>query len=223
MDETAACDPRAERRAQRLAAYFADVAETRMAGIPILNLRLRVAVIGMQRWQHEWLCVVLTPWFMSLVLLPADDDAIGPPASNGSDAVGGKATVRLPAGRFEFIWSHDPAIGFYRTCSLFSPVFEFDDQETAVAAAEAALAAVLDPGAEERDAEDDGMVRIWRGERVPREKADAAAVPDATSDAAQPAADRTATAATSASDEPPEIGRRRFLLGPSAAKSGDRA
>jgi hypothetical protein len=46
---------------------------------------------------------------------------------------------------FEFIAHDEPPIGALQTCSLFSPMFEFADQDTARVAASAARAGLFDP------------------------------------------------------------------------------
>ncbi|MCU7925204.1 MAG: [NiFe]-hydrogenase assembly chaperone HybE [Candidatus Thiodiazotropha sp. (ex Dulcina madagascariensis)] len=50
---------------------------------------------------------------------------------------------QLPAGPYEFILGEEAGIGRYQMCSLFSPVFEFADQATAVATAEAVMHALM--------------------------------------------------------------------------------
>jgi len=72
--------------------------------------------------------------------------------------------VTFPAGRFEFIQGHGGDIGAYRSCSLFSPMFEFADQEAAEATAREILALVTEE--HEDDTEDRDMVAIWEG-RLP--------------------------------------------------------
>jgi [NiFe] hydrogenase assembly HybE family chaperone len=51
---------------------------------------------------------------------------------------------RFPAGVFEFIAGREDTLGEYLTCSLFSPMFEFADHETARLTAAAARAALFD-------------------------------------------------------------------------------
>ena len=104
-----------------------------MAGVPMLNPALRVQAVGFRHWQSHWLGVLITPWFMNLVLLPRIDSAWLPLAERD------KRTLAFPAGRFEFIGGHDPALGDYQACSLFSPMFEFADHGGAVATAAAVL------------------------------------------------------------------------------------
>lgn len=125
---------------ERLAAAFCAIHATRMRGLPFVNERLAVEAIGFRPWNGRWLGVLLTPWFMSLVLLP--DDAPG--ARWQALQPGACAAYEFPAGVFEFIGGREEAIGEFQSCSLFSPVFEFADQETARRAAEAALAALFD-------------------------------------------------------------------------------
>jgi [NiFe] hydrogenase assembly HybE family chaperone len=125
---------------ERLAAAFRAIHATRMRGLPFVNERLAVEAVGFRLWNERWLGVLLTPWFMSLVLLPAD----APGARWQALKKGASAAYAFPAGVFEFIGGHEDAIGEFQSCSLFSPVFEFADQATARLAAEAALAALFD-------------------------------------------------------------------------------
>ncbi len=133
---------------QRLAAAFGAIHAARMRGLPVVNERLAVEAVGFRRWNGRWLGVLITPWFMSLVLLP--DDAPG--ARWQSLRPGASAAYQFPAGVFEFIGGREDTVGEYQTCSLFSPVFEFADQATARATAEAALAALFDTPAAARAA-----------------------------------------------------------------------
>ena len=147
---------------RRLEQRYRRIAAERMAGIPIMNTALSVTAAGAYSWQGQWLTALVTPWFLNLVMLPAQGGG-EPMQPTAPIKVGAKQIVALPGGRFEFIGSHDEELGPYAMCSLFSPVFEFADHETAVAAAEAALSAVL----EETDAgpQEEDMIRIWRGEQ----------------------------------------------------------
>ena len=118
--------------ADLLEARYREIAETRMQGIPILNGALAVKALGMRVWGDHMLCVLLTPWFMNVVLLAREDETENRPA-------GSKQTFAFPAGSFEFILGREEGIGPHWMCSLFSPVLEFADQETAEAAALAAI------------------------------------------------------------------------------------
>jgi len=124
-------------RSRELERAFERICTERMADIPLLNRALRVEALGFRPWQGQCLGVLITPRFMNLVLLPAQ--AIeGPPRPTG-----GIRTHRFPAGDFEFICSHEPGLGDYQSCSLFSPMCGFKDQEAAVETASAALEALF--------------------------------------------------------------------------------
>ncbi len=130
-----------ETLARTLEAVFSMIERERMHDVPILNPALSVACIGMRPFEGGWLSVLITPWFINLVLLPGD--AAGAEAW-GAMPSGSKPVHRFPAGQFEFICASEDGIGPYRTCSLFSPVFEFENQDAALAAAEASLTALFD-------------------------------------------------------------------------------
>jgi [NiFe] hydrogenase assembly HybE family chaperone len=123
----------------------------RMDGVPILNSRLNVEAVGMCEWNAHWLCVLVTPWFINLMLLPQE----ATPSWSGLKT-GEKMLHRFPSGRFEFIAGEEGELGRYLMCSLFSPVLEFEDQEAAriaaVAARDALFDAGLDPDAEKQKA-----------------------------------------------------------------------
>jgi len=147
--------------AGRLEACFAEIAATRMEGVPILNHALSVQAVGGRDWSDGWLCVLVTPWFMNLMFLPGVEKEAGV-------ATGTKRLFAFPAGQFEFIAGHEDDLGDYWMCSLFSPVFEFPDQEAAVATAGAAIGALFETEGE-TDGSETAMARMWRGE-MPEEE-----------------------------------------------------
>lgn len=125
--------------AARLEAAYRGVQATRMRGLGFLNPALQVQAVGFVPWEGHWLGVVLSPWFMNLALAPRD------PAAWQALARGEKRRYRFPAGEFEFVGAGDTELGELQLCSLFSPVLEFADQESAVVTAQCALEALMDP------------------------------------------------------------------------------
>jgi len=149
---------------------FRRIERERMQGLPILNPALRVRAVGFRSWQGHCLGVLITPWFMNLMLLPSEGD------DWQELRVGDKQLHQLPSGPYEFILGEETGVGRYQMCSLFSPVFEFADQETAEATAEAAMQALMDP--ENRDSvstHEREIERRWRGDPDAEAAADAAA------------------------------------------------
>ena len=121
----------------RLVNAFQAVA-VRMAGLSFVNPALAVEAVGFAPWQGHWLGVMLTPWFMNLILAPRDI------AAWQSLKQGGKRCYRFPAGEYDFIGAHDELAGEYQLCSLFSPVLQFEDQDTARLVAQLAREALFD-------------------------------------------------------------------------------
>ncbi len=122
----------------RLEAFFTEVWQTRMQGLPILHPALHVEAVAFQRWENGWLGVMVAPWFMSLLWLP---DELDVPLGRSED----KVIRSLPAGDYEFIVSHEDGIGPYLSCSLCSPMTAFPDHESARATAVAIMDAILQP------------------------------------------------------------------------------
>lgn len=122
-------------QAALIEATFAHIAATRMAGIPVLNPALGVALRGFQDHGAYRLGVLVTPWFMNLMAFARGEEA---PAR-----VGAKIMLALPSGAYEAVRGHEDALGAYWSVSLFSPMGDFADMETALATADAALIEVL--------------------------------------------------------------------------------
>jgi len=141
---------------------FNRIHQERMQGMPVLNEKLRVEAVGFCWWQGNCLGILVTPWFINLMLIP--EEAETPDGMK----VGDKIHHRFPSGTYEFIVGEEEGIGPYQMCSLFSPVFQFEDHEAAVATAEAALEAVMDEENRDTSGFDEKQVeRIWRGEEEP--------------------------------------------------------
>lgn len=120
-----------------LVTAFGGVA-ARMQGLGCVNPKLAVAAIGFAPWSGRWLGVLLTPWFMNLVLAPRE-------SGHWIDLAAGAARCYVfPAGEFEFIGARDDTFGAFQMCSLFSPVLEFADQESALLVGQLARDALFD-------------------------------------------------------------------------------
>jgi [NiFe] hydrogenase assembly HybE family chaperone len=119
---------------------FNEILLHNMRGVPMVNPALRVEAVGFRPWNEHWLGVLVTPWFMNLLLLPRVDDSWqAVPERESRHFV-------FPAGVFEFIGSQDEQLGNYLACSLFSPMFDFTDTAAAHDTAAASLAALFDAG-----------------------------------------------------------------------------
>ncbi|MCM8596862.1 [NiFe]-hydrogenase assembly chaperone HybE [Accumulibacter sp.] len=137
---------------------------TRIRELPFVNLALSVETIGFRRWSRvstpsgpgaapprlagtaewslpgdgDWLGSVVTPWLISLVLVPGSARAW--PVLGSGD----RCRLVFPVGPLDFIFDQDataevPEILY---CPLFSPPGQFGSQAAARAAAAAALEAL---------------------------------------------------------------------------------
>ena len=168
---------------------FRRVQREQMRDVPILNPVLAVAAVGFRDWEGYRLGVMLTPWFMNLMLLPG----ARPPWPGLR--IGDARSYRFPSGTYEFLLGEHDGIGRYLSCSLFSPVFEFEDQEAALATAQAV------------------MQELFNVQDLPEAgRGTPPGPPGATGDAA----DQPQPGPDAGRDEPPEpasLSRRGFLRG----------
>lgn len=140
-------DPGAERHlealrikgaTERLVTDFTEVWHGKMRDVPLVNKALRVEAVGFRLHEDMMLGVLISPWFMNLILLPYGQD--------WSDLVAGqKEVVDFPSGAYEFIHNSREMTGGYKACSLFSPMAQFTRQQDAVDVAQAVMAALFDP------------------------------------------------------------------------------
>jgi [NiFe] hydrogenase assembly HybE family chaperone len=146
---------------------FEKIHRERMAGVPILNPALRVQGVGFRCWQGHCLGVLITPWFLNLMLLPSEADVWD------ELRVGEKVTHQFPSGPYEFILGQEEGVGRYQMCSLFSPVLEVEDQAAAVAVAEAVMQGLMDEENRDDTSMREGEIaHIWRGESQSEQEPD---------------------------------------------------
>ena len=113
----------------RLVDHFEDIYNEHMRDLPIVNPRVQVEAVGFQDYEGHQLGVLITPWFMNLVLLVSGD-------AWADSAQGDKSSIEFPSGPIEFTTSRDEALGTYLTAVLFRSVSDMPDQETARAIAQ---------------------------------------------------------------------------------------
>lgn len=123
---------------QGLEAEFTEIWHGKMRDVPMVNKLLRVEAVGFLYWNNRPLGVLISPWFMNLILMPAE-------AEDWSTLVPGeKETIAFPSGDYEFIHNTRGILGGYKACSLFSPMGDFASHAYAVEVARAVMAALFD-------------------------------------------------------------------------------
>jgi [NiFe] hydrogenase assembly HybE family chaperone len=147
-----------DKKTAMLVAAFDHIHKERMFDVPILNDKVQVAVIGFQQWQNSYICIMITPWFMNLMLLPGEEE-------NWDDMRETTASRHtFPSGNYEFLVGFEPDIGKYQMCSLFSPMFEFADNEAAVETAQVAIRELMNSeNIEQTDIDSAQIEAIWDG------------------------------------------------------------
>lgn len=119
-----------EDRIRELVDVHRRISEERMRGLPIFNERLDVEAVGFRPVDGRHLGIMISPWFINLVLLPGAED-------DWSEVRVGSACIwEFPAGEYEFHAAELPGVGRHYTAALFSTVADFPDQATARAVAE---------------------------------------------------------------------------------------
>jgi len=131
MPETLAAAAALPSPAAALERRYGEILAGPMHDVPMLNRALRVQAVGFRAWGPHWLGVLVTPWFMNLMRLPLGTAEVLAPGQVGPQ--------RLGEHRLRFIGAHEAAFGPYEMCSLASPMFEFADQQAAVATAREVL------------------------------------------------------------------------------------
>jgi [NiFe] hydrogenase assembly HybE family chaperone len=126
----------------RLVAGYRHVERERMHGLPICNDNLQVEAVGF-RPHDKCLCgVLVTPWFMNLVLLPAEGEQWS------AATFGDKVIWQFNAGEYEFTPAVLEGVGTHLSTPLFSTVQDFPDQDTARRVAEEVLGRLEEDGHE---------------------------------------------------------------------------
>jgi [NiFe] hydrogenase assembly HybE family chaperone len=186
----------------RFEAAFREIHVGQMRGVPLLNETLEVKAIGFRPHGQRVLGLLVTPWFMNIVLVPGPDE-------DWSGLVpGAKEIIAFPSGEYEFVGANRPETGPYKACSLFSPMFDFTSMLQATETARAALAALFDPAIrEEGDRSDD--IRRARQEAVDAEAARTAGM-EVTDEEASP---------TEAAKVPAAPTRRALIFGAGLASA----
>ncbi len=117
----------------KLVTAYRDTVQPRMCGLPMYNAALRVEAVGFAPYDGCLCGVLVTPWFMNLVLLPGEGD------DWSGLATGKMVKVIFPAGDYRFTLSVPKGIDAHLSLPLFTTVQAIDDQDMACAVAAGVL------------------------------------------------------------------------------------
>ncbi len=145
---------------QLLVAAFREIDQRRGRDMPFYNERLAVEAVGFQAWDGHVIGVLITPWFMNLMLLPGE---------SGDWAGCSDGEVRewqLPSGKYRFAAGLLDGPGVCFSAALFTTVEVFPDQATARAVAAEVMSQIF---ADHRDRDSLGETDIVAGTDVLRQ------------------------------------------------------
>ena len=95
---------------------FQRVAEREMVTLPFFRPQIPVCACGFQCYESQWIGTMLTPWMLSLLVLP------GPGQVWPCRRVGEKIALALPYGNMVFVVGELDGCGQYLAASLVSPL-----------------------------------------------------------------------------------------------------
>lgn len=121
----------------RLVTDFREVYHSKMRDVPTVNTALQVEAVGFRIHDGRPTGVLLSPWFMSIVVLPGEGEDW-----SGLEP-GTQDYVHFPSGAYEFLHNARELTGGYKACSLFSTMNDFKTQAQAIAVAEAVIVALF--------------------------------------------------------------------------------
>lgn len=128
----------ADLRISGLAVRFRQIGDEQMRDLPFYNPNLEVEAWDFSAFDDASLIgVLITPWFMNLMVLPLEHEPID------SNRYGASRMMVLAGGERRFLYGGDPAVGAFWAHSLHSPMQKFSSQAHARTEARLLLAQAL--------------------------------------------------------------------------------
>lgn len=125
-------------RISALTVRFRQIGDEQMSDLPFYNPNIEVEAWDFSELDETHLIgVLITPWFMNLIVLPLVLEPIDP------HRYGESRQIALTGGARGFLYGGDPAVGAFWAHSLHSPMQQFGTQMQARTEARLRLAQVL--------------------------------------------------------------------------------
>ncbi len=105
---------------------FDKVHKESMQEMPFCASNINVASSNFQLMDGHWLGVLLTPWMISIMLLPSDQ------VSHPDREVTSKIGIQLANDNYTFTVGEQEGVGKYYACSIMSPLSGIASQEEAM-------------------------------------------------------------------------------------------
>ena len=118
--------------------HFEDIERRHMQGLPILNPELVVEAAEPREFGEHVIFILISPWFMNLVLLPGTEEWDGCDSGDCID-------IEFPYEALQFSVSHDDELGTFLSSVLFGSVSDFPDQASASTVANEVMRTLFTP------------------------------------------------------------------------------
>ncbi|WP_455218657.1 [NiFe]-hydrogenase assembly chaperone HybE [Kaarinaea lacus] len=122
---------------------FQQIGDERVSGLPIYNDALNVEAVDFQTCEGGLIGVLVTPWFMNIMLLPEYTSPYQ------SQELGEKVKYQLESGEQEFVIGEDEEVGRYLFRTVTSATHCYKKQIAAINNGKKALKALLSPPEQE--------------------------------------------------------------------------
>lgn len=116
---------------------YSKALQQRIADKLPLNPRLKVEAVDFRPWNGLCIGVLVTPWSMELMILSNEGDGWA------DEKVGSSISFDFPSGPTEFVLEESEGMGKFLNCPLYSPIFDLQDQETAVSTAKLVIESIM--------------------------------------------------------------------------------
>ena len=124
---------------------FQQIGTERVLGLPIYNDALNVEAVDFQCCEGGLIGVLVTPWFMNIMLLPEETSPYQ------SQELGEKVKYQLESGEHDFVIGEDEEVGRYLFRTVTSPTHCYKKQIAAVNNGKKALRTLLTPPEQEEE------------------------------------------------------------------------
>lgn len=115
--------------------HFDSVYEREMKGLKLCHKDVKVQAVGFHLYENHWLGMMITPWFLNLMILPQTDQ----PWPELKQERGNDILLEFPCGNLKFTPRIDPDLGSYLCCSLASPLRNIKSHDDLVSVAHKVL------------------------------------------------------------------------------------
>lgn len=147
-----------------LVTRFQQIGVERIFGLPIYNDALNVEAVEFQPCDGGLIGVLITPWFMNIMLLPEDTSPWQ------TQELGVKVKYKLDSGEHEFVIGEDEEVGRYLFRTVTSPTHCYKKQIAAINSGKKALRTLLTPPEQEEQELPADLQQVEFTSKTPEEK-----------------------------------------------------